>query len=90
MCPFCITAGTLYLASASAGSAGGLAAVAAGAMRRKKGRKGAPSAAGQHQTLFKQRWCNTLATLCTPTVSIQLQRKQAPPSLNVTSRSARM
>jgi hypothetical protein len=43
MCPLCITAGTLYLASTgAAGSAGGLAAVAAKVMRRRKGRKGAP------------------------------------------------
>jgi hypothetical protein len=42
MCPLCITAGTLYLASVSAGSAGGLAAVAAKVMRGRKGRKGAP------------------------------------------------
>jgi hypothetical protein len=42
MCPLCITAGTLYLASAGAGSAGGLAAVTAKVMRRRKGRKGTP------------------------------------------------
>ena len=43
MCPLCITAGTLYLASASAGSAGGLAAVAAKVMRRRKGRNDHPA-----------------------------------------------
>jgi len=46
MCPLCITAGTLYLASAGAGSAGGLAAVAAKVMRRKGGRKGTPPSNG--------------------------------------------
>jgi hypothetical protein len=39
MCPLCITAGTLYLASLSAGSAGGLAAVTAKVMRGRKGHK---------------------------------------------------
>ena len=43
MCPLCITAGTLYLASAGAGSAGGLAAfVAAKVVRLGKVRKGTP------------------------------------------------
>lgn len=42
MCPLCITAGSLYLASCSAGSAGGLAAVAAKVLRGRKGRKGTP------------------------------------------------
>ena len=40
MCPLCITAGTLYLASAGAGSAGGLAAVAAKVMRGRRGHQG--------------------------------------------------
>ena len=43
MCPLCITAGTLYLASAGAGSAGGLAAVAAKVLRLKKARQGVPT-----------------------------------------------
>jgi hypothetical protein len=37
MCPLCITAGTLYLAGVSTGSAGGLAAVAVKMMRGRKG-----------------------------------------------------
>jgi hypothetical protein len=41
MCPLCITAGTIALASAGAGSAGGLAAVAAKMIRGlKAGRLG--------------------------------------------------
>lgn len=42
MCPLCITAGTLYLASAGAGSAGGLAAVAAKVIRRRRRGKSTP------------------------------------------------
>jgi hypothetical protein len=43
MCPLCITAGSLYLASIGAGSAGGLAAVAAKVVRGRKRHKAGPS-----------------------------------------------